>query len=215
MGLFDNVGNLVDLLLQDDQRPETRTLANRAEVDTSDFSKIAVLGLPAILQGISRNTQDDVGLDSFNQALNRHQDVGNYQSVDQLTQAVDSQDGDKILGHVFNNKQSLFDRISNSAGVSNSSVQRVLTLLAPIVLKYLADRKNTHQLDKRGVRHETDNLLEQVNHSVREYGRSLTQQDKTGGFLDGILNRDGKSNDTRPLNDENDGLLDDLLDLFK
>ena len=153
MGLFDNVGNLVDLLLQDDQRPETRTLANRAEVDTSDFSKIAALGLPAILQGISRNTQDDVGLDSFNQALNRHQDVGNYQSIDQLTQAVDSQDGDKILGHVFNNKQSLFDRISKSAGVSNSSVQRVLTLLAPIVLKYLADRKNTHQLDKRGVHH--------------------------------------------------------------
>lgn len=214
MGLFDNVGNLFDLLLQDDQRPETKTLANRAEVDTSDFSKIAALGLPAILQGINRNNQSDSGLDLFNDALNKHQDVKNYQSMDQLTQNVDPQDGDKILGHVFNDKQSIVDRIAGTLNLSPAAVKRVLALLAPIVLKYLADRKNTNQLDKRGVERETGSLIEQMNSSVRNYGRNMPRQENSGGIFGELFGNDDNKHG-RPVDDKNDGILDSILDLFR
>lgn len=213
MGLFDNAGNLFDLLLQDDQRPETKTLANRADVDISDFSKIAALGLPAILQGINRNNQSDNGLALFNEALNKHQDTKNFHSTDQLTQNVDPHEGEKILGHVFKDKQSIVDRIAGTVGLSPAAVKRVLALLAPVVLKYLADRKNTKQLDKRGVQRETGSIMEQMNHSVRDYGRNTPRQENSGGIFGGLFGNDPHKQD-RP-DETNDGILEGILDLFK
>lgn len=56
MGLFDNVGTLLDLFVDNDQAAEKETLAKRADVSKSDFGKVAAVGLPAILQALQRNS---------------------------------------------------------------------------------------------------------------------------------------------------------------
>lgn len=101
MALFDNIGSLMNTLMQPDDHEETKNLANKAGVDTTDFAKIASIGLPLLLQGMNRNNKDQVGLESFNQALKQHQERNNYDSFNQFSRNVDPQDGDKIVGHVF------------------------------------------------------------------------------------------------------------------
>lgn len=203
MGLFDNVGTLLDLFVDNDQAAEKETLAKRAEVSTSDFGKIAAVGLPAILQALQRNSADEKGLASLEAALGKHQDVSKYSSVNQVAEQVDPEDGDKILGHVFNDKSSIIDRIAHSVGMSPAAVKRVLVLLAPVVLKYLADRKNEKKLDPKGLQKETEVAAKNATKSLENNGR---KKGLLGELLSGLTG--GGKNSS---NDSDDGILDDIL----
>lgn len=218
MSLFDNIGgNLLDLFMDNERQADTTSMAQRAEVDEQDFGKVLALGLPALLQGINRNNRDPQGLESFSHALDQHQDVNQYNSFGELVNQVDPNEGDKILGHVFNNQQGIYDRISDTSGVNSSSVKRVLTVLAPIVLKYLASRKQTNRLDNFGVQQETGNITDQMTRSIREYGQNRgsnhSSSDALGSIFDSLTR--GQANNTVKKDNESDGILDNILDLFK
>ena len=208
MGLFDNVGTLLDLFVDNDQAAEKETLAKRADVSKSDFGKVAAVGLPAILQALQRNSADEKGLASLEAALTKHQDVSTYSSVNQVAEQVDPEDGDKILGHVFNDKGSIIDRIARSVGMSPAAVKRVLVLLAPVVLKYLADRKNDKKLDTAGLQKETQAAAKNATKSLENDGR---KKGLLGDLLDGLMGNNGGNHSAK---DSDDGILDDILKKF-
>lgn len=215
MSIFDNIGgNLLDLFINNERREDTASMAQRADVDERDFGKIIALGLPILLQAINRNNKDTQGLASFSQALDQHQDTRQFNSFGELVNQVDTNDGDKILGHVFNNDQGIFDRIANTLGVTPGAVKRVLMLLAPIVLKYLADRKQTNKLDNTGVQQETGNIAEQMTRSVREYGQNRGNNDSASDALGNIFDSITKGQTTNTV-DKKDGFFDSLLDFFR
>lgn len=212
MALFNDLGSLAGMFMQSN-KTENKQLANRAGVDTDDFSKIATLALPLLLQGINKNNQSKEGLESFNQALNQHQTRNNYDSFDQFSQNVDTNDGDKIVNHVFSNNQSstVTSGLADRLGVSPQTVQRTLAVLAPLVLKYLADRKRENNLDAQAVQNETQNATTQVAQKVRDFNA----QDSGSGGLFGDLFSSLTANDDTNKDDKDQGLLGDLFNLFK
>lgn len=214
MSLFDNATNLFDMFVSNDKSEEQETLANRAGLSTSDFSKIAALGLPAILQGINKNTNDKAGNESFNSALKQHEDVDKYNSINELSSTVDTNDGDNILSHVFGNKDGVVNRISSASGLSSGSVKKVLVLLAPIVMKYFADRKKKNNLDKTGVQQETGNVIGQLTESVQSYNKNNSSPLDIGGMLGGLFGSNSNK-DTKYSTKEDDSLLDNVFDMFK
>lgn len=210
MALLNNLGSLVGIFMGPGENEESKQLANRAGVDTNDFSKIAALGLPLLLQGMNRNNQDPAGLVSFDQALKQHQTRNNYDSLGQFAQNIDTNDGDKIVNHVFNdNKSSVSSGLADRLGVSPETVQRTLAILAPIVLKYLADRKREDNLDAQAVQNETENVTHEVAQQVRE--RNKSDADDKGLFGDLFSSFTG-NNQT---DDKDSGLLSDFFNLFK
>lgn len=212
MALFNDLGSLAGLFMQPN-KTENKQLASRAGVDTNDFSKIATLALPLLLQGMNKNNQSEDGLASFNQALTQHQTRNNYDSLDQFAQNVDTDDGNKIVNNVFSNNQSstVTSGLADRLGVSPQTVQRTLAVLAPLVLKYLADRKRENNLDAQAVQNETQNATTQVAQRVREMN---TSGNNGGGLLDGLLGGLFSSDDSN--NDQKDqGILGDLFNLFK
>ena len=213
MALLNDLGSLVGMFMQPDQQ-DNKQLANRAGVDSGDFSKIASLGLPLLLQGINKNNQSKEGLASFNQALNQHQTRNNYDSLGQYAQNVDTNDGEKIVNHVFNNQGDVNSGLADRLGVSPQTVQRTLAVLAPLVLKYLADRKKEQNLDPQAVQNETQNATTQVAQQVREYNKSDTQNKGLLGDLFSSFTNDNKTN-TKDTKENDSGLLGDLFDLFK
>ena len=124
---------------------------------------------------------------------------------------VDTQDGDKIVGHVFNNKQedvnnSLADRL----GVNPDTVKRTMAILAPIAIKYLADRKRQQNLDAQGVQKEIQNLTREAAMQARDYNKN--DQANSGGLLGDLFSSFTDSSDEQ----KNDGgLLGSLFDIFK
>lgn len=210
MSLFD-INNLMNVLMQPDQHEEGQSLANQAGVDKNDFAKIASIGLPLILQGMNRNNQSQQGLESFNQALNQHQERNNFGSLNQLAQNVNTQEGDKILGHVFSNeKEEVNNSLANRLGVNPDTVKKTLAILAPIAIKYLADRKREQNLDSQGVQRETEKLTRETAMQARDYNQN--QSSGAGGLLGNLLSGLTDSSNSQK---NAGGLLGSLTDLFK
>ncbi|MGO4938328.1 DUF937 domain-containing protein [Fundicoccus sp. Sow4_H7] len=209
MGLFDNVGNLMNLFTSDNTR-EKETLANRAGVDQSEFSKIASLGLPMILQGINRNTNDEAGNESFNAALKQHEDVDRYSSLEELSANVDKEDGNKILNHIFGNNDNVVNGLSNNLGFSSQSINSVLSVLAPMVMKFFADRKKTQGLNNQDIQRETTNIADQLSGQVSNFTNG---NNDLGGILDSFLGgADTNRTSSNRANDNNlGGIVDDFL----
>lgn len=116
-------------------------LAGRLGVDQATAEEAVRQALPALVGGLHANAQDPSGAASLAGALGQH-DPGLLDGGVDLDQ-VDTDDGDRIVGHVFGgNRDQVVQQLANSAGptVDSSLIAKLLPLLAPIVLSYLSKR---------------------------------------------------------------------------
>lgn len=93
--------------------------------------------LPALLGGLTRNAESRSGAESLLGALGQHQDgLADDPSVDR----IDTADGESVVDHVFGgNTDTIVNQLGGlGGGASSSLVRRLLPILAPIVLSWLA-----------------------------------------------------------------------------
>lgn len=128
-----------------------KQLGQSVGADAGQVSKLTGLGLPAILEGLNRNASTPDGAESLAKALDQHQD----DDVDDLGSyigKVDSDDGKKILSHVFTDKNDrVTTNLAKKTGLDASQVTGVLARLAPLVLGALGQQKKSQNLDAGGI----------------------------------------------------------------
>ncbi|AOT05543.1 DUF937 domain-containing protein [Arthrobacter sp. U41] len=98
--------------------------------------------VPTLLAGMHGNAQAPDGAASLESALSQHQDGLMDGGVD--VSQVDTADGEKIVSHVFGGQQ---DRVASQlagasrlGGVGGDLIKKLLPILAPIVMSYLANK---------------------------------------------------------------------------
>ena len=98
--------------------------------------------VPTLLAGMQSNAQAPDGAASLESALAQHHDGLADGGVD--ASQVDTADGEKIVSHVFGGQQdqvaSQLAGTSNLGGVGGDLVRKLLPILAPIVMSYLAKK---------------------------------------------------------------------------
>ena len=115
----------------------TDQLARAVGEDEATTRQAVQTALPALLAGLSANAQTPEGTSSLLGALGKHDDgLADNVSLDR----VDTNDGEKILGHVFGgNTDAVVNQLGGLSGPQTSGlVRKLLPILAPIVLSYLA-----------------------------------------------------------------------------
>jgi hypothetical protein len=122
-------------------------LASQWGVDQSEVEQAARTALPALLGGLQANAHDPAGAQSLASALSDHQGT----TVSSLAD-VDEQDGQKIVGNIFgDNTDQVMSQLggvgaglggsgSGGSGSGGSLVQKLLPILAPIVMSWLANK---------------------------------------------------------------------------
>lgn len=115
-------------------------VAARLGVDEQTAEQATRQVLPALLAGMHANAQDPGGAQSLAQAVDQHHDGLLDGGVD--VGQVDTGDGDKIVGHVFgDNRDQVVNQLGSVAGPDGGAlVRKLLPILAPIVMSYLARR---------------------------------------------------------------------------
>ncbi len=98
--------------------------------------------VPTLLAGMQNNAQASDGAASLESALSQHQDGLLEGGVD--VSQVDTADGEKIVSHVFGGQQdqvaSQLAGTSQFGGVGGDLIKKLLPILAPIVMSYLANK---------------------------------------------------------------------------
>lgn len=119
-------------------------LADQLGADPSQVQAATAAVLPALLGGLQANASDG-GAGSLLQALGQHNNGLLDGGVD-LSQ-IDVQEGQAIAGHIFGDHQ---DAVANQlgglgasaggSGIGGALVKKLIPILAPIVLSYIANQ---------------------------------------------------------------------------
>ena len=159
-------------------------LAAQLGSDPDTIQQAAGEAIASLMGGLQQNSTQPLGQRSLAAALKQHQGSNLLDTEIDLNQ-IDQTDGTKIVQHVLGADPATAARnlgTRSEAGL----IQRLLPMLAPLVLSYLASRVGNRQI---------------------EAGRQQEQQQQGGSILDSILGRSGPQ-DTRPSEDYQRGYQD-------
>ncbi|MCD2147173.1 DUF937 domain-containing protein [Gordonia paraffinivorans] len=118
------------------------SLATQLGVDEDSARAAARQAVPALLAGLQTQTTDEEAAQKLVGALAQHDNDLATGEID--VDQVDTADGSKIVAHIFGDKTpEVAGAVSNqvpAAAVDPGVVQKLLPILAPIVLSYLTKK---------------------------------------------------------------------------
>ncbi len=113
-------------------------LADQVGAEPAEVERAIQSVLPALLGGLQANAADPGGAASLADALGHH-DNGLADGTVDLSR-VDPEEGDLITRHVFGDQTDQVINQLGGVGGGSGLVAKLLPLIAPIVLSYLAKR---------------------------------------------------------------------------
>lgn len=110
-------------------------LAAHLGIDEKSAEEAVRSAVPALLGGLAANAQDPGGAASLQQALAQH--VNDPLDL----AAVDVEDGDKIVHHIYgDNTDEVVNRLGGLGGGKGGIMKSLLPLLAPLIMGWLAKK---------------------------------------------------------------------------
>jgi hypothetical protein len=114
-------------------------LARQLGVDDATAESAVREALPALVGGMQANAEDPAGAASLAGAVGQHSPKLVDGGVDLAD--VDTDDGERIVGHVFGeNRDAVAQTLGGNLGGNSDLIKQLLPILAPIVLSYLSQR---------------------------------------------------------------------------
>jgi hypothetical protein len=107
-------------------------------VDRSEAEEATRTAIPALLGGMQANAADPAGAASLMSAVEQHDPAVLGSDLDQ----IDTQDGQQIVQNVFGAQTpDVMNRLGGATpGQGSSLIQKLLPIIAPIVMAYLAKK---------------------------------------------------------------------------
>lgn len=162
-------------------------LAKRLKVSEKEATTASKQVITSLLAGMTSNAQTPKGEQALASALTQHAATGRANSRGVKLDDIDTTDGTKIVRHALgaSNTQSAA-AIAAKTGADESLLKKLLPLLAPVVIAYLA--KEATGSDKKASG--TDALIGGLLGGILGGGSSSKPSSSTGGLTDllgGIL----------------------------
>ena len=106
-----------------------------------------ITALPVLVTALSQRASKDNG-EALSDALERGHDGELLRDASTFFAAGEFTDGDRILDHVLGEKRSSATRaIANSSGMAEGKTERLLEMLAPVMLGAVGKMKKARQFD--------------------------------------------------------------------
>lgn len=119
-------------------------IAQQVGASPQDVQHAVSAAVPALLGGLGANAQDPAGAASLLEALGRHE--GDLLGGGLDLGRIDTNDGSAITSHIFgDNEDAVVSQLGGLSGSGGSSlggslIKKLLPILAPIVLSWIAKR---------------------------------------------------------------------------
>lgn len=187
------MSGIMNLLGGDLGKSLVEGLSSQTGQSKSNTNNLLNMAMPVLLQAMQRNASSPKGAAGLMGALSNKHDGCILDNLGAVFSGLNSnavqEDGGKILGHVFGNRQqNIQNTLSKQSGMDASSVSQILKIAAPVVMGLL---------DKQ-----------QRQTSVRDASRLSNM---LGGLIGGNFHNNKQSFIESILDADNDGsIVDDL-----
>jgi hypothetical protein len=131
----------MDMIQQQLDDGTVSRISEELGADPNTTRQAVPAALSALLGGLSRNAQQPDGAQQLDSALDAHGGGGGglLGSLGSIVGGALGADGSGILGHIFGQHQpAVASQVGQRTGLDQGQAARLLMLLAPIVLAYLA-----------------------------------------------------------------------------
>jgi hypothetical protein len=136
-----DIMNLITRQLNDPKVIEQLSKSTGAK--PGQVEQLAQEGLPLLLQALQQNAANPEGAKSLDKALEEHKD-DKVDDVLGFLKNVDTNDGAKIIQHIFSSKsEAVQEDLATKAGANKNQVSALMIQLAPLVLGALGNQKKT------------------------------------------------------------------------
>ena len=190
---------LADTIISADNGAVVRRLAQQFGLSEEQMAGAVRSLAPALARGLGRETEQADGGQSLATALQTGDHRRYLEDPALLAQPATTEDGDKILGHVFGSKdvsRTVAAFASEQTGLDTSLLKKLLPVLAPIVMGILAQ-----QLTKRGGQPQATPAPQATRSSggggLMDVLGGLLDRNKDGSMLDDLLGMAGKAMQSR------------------
>jgi hypothetical protein len=110
-------------------------IAKKLGIDEKAAKSAVSTVLPTIVAGLSANASDSEGAAKLEKTLTKHTEKST--KIDD----IDEEDGKKIVNHVFGSKKAAVEEAAaDKANVTSDIIAKILPIVAPIVLAWLAQK---------------------------------------------------------------------------
>lgn len=134
------MAGILDLLNSDMGKQIIGSVSEKTGLDASQATKVVSSTLPALLGQMQNNLTSKDGASGLLTALTSGKHDGSIlDNLGGFLKGGDFSDGNKILGHVLGgNQDKMVKGLSAKTGVDSSMISKILPMLAPIIMGYLA-----------------------------------------------------------------------------
>ena len=130
---MDFLNTLKELFLSSDTE---KALSDNTGISADSIGKVLTNALPKIISAMTSNASSSEGAASLYNALGDHV---TDESVEEQIHNVDTEDGEKIIGHIFgDNTDSEIHSIAEETDMSSGQISDLLSNVAPSILSQLS-----------------------------------------------------------------------------
>ncbi len=140
----DKLMNLTDLVTGGVGSKAIEAISKMTGVSESKAKWIVAAAVPLMIAALNYNAKNKGQSENIDKAIDQHSGGGILDKIEDLFGAGANDDGNKIVNHMFGQNTDLVTQnIADKAGISSAQVGSVLATLAPIVMGYLGQQKQT------------------------------------------------------------------------
>ena len=167
-------------------------IARSVGLDSSDVTNVLSGAVPAIMAGLTRNSQSSDGAAGLAGALDRDHDGSILDDVmGYLGGGGNLVDGAGILGHTLGGRQSTIESaVSRSSGVDIASVGKIMAMIAPLIMGALGKAKRERGFDAGGLAEmlgQQERAARQASPSAVDMFSKMLDSDGDGDPMDDIV----------------------------
>ena len=168
-------------------------IAQSAGVDSNITKMILDQAGPLLASKMADNAKSDEGRASLDKALQDH-DGSIFDNIDDVTNPEVDTKGSGILSHILGDKAGMLaDVLAKKNNTDSSSTQKVLEMVAPLILGQLGSQKKDQGLDATGIFDllKTDKK-ESGNNIMMDLAETFLDKDNDGSVVDDLIGMAGK-----------------------
>lgn len=168
-----------------------KEMGNKVGASEKEVQKATLMGVPTLVEALNQNAKQGGSKESLARAIDnhKHDDVDNLES---FVGKIDLNEGNKMLGHILGqDRNNVENKISSSSGLGSNQVQSLLSLLAPMLMGMLGQKKKEDNISDHHIGGMMDTLKNSLGSAagggILDLAKGMLDKDNDGSVMDDLM----------------------------